>query len=93
MFAYFHDWGTRASLKELFKMFEIGAAKRSAFSLSTQLGMPSGPPALLEFNIASFLNTENLVMQKSCDSSSIVVCDLVEDRIEITHRCKKCPVN
>ena len=35
---------------------------------------------MLEFSIASFLNIENSVMQKSCNSSSVVVCDLVEGR-------------
>ena len=59
MSAFFHEVVRRRSKKEEFKMSATGAANRSAFSLSTQEGTPSGPDALILLNADSCLRTEN----------------------------------
>lgn len=59
MSAFFHEVGRRRSEKEEFKMSAPGAASKSAFSLNTQEGIPSGLDALFVFSADSFLMTEN----------------------------------
>ena len=58
MSAFFQDCGRRASRNEQFRMFDMGSARRSAFSFKSQLGIPSGPDALFRFSDVSFLKTE-----------------------------------
>ena len=55
MSAFFHEVGRLRSKKEEFKMYATGAANKSAFSLSTQEGIPSGPDALFVLSADNFL--------------------------------------
>lgn len=59
MSTLFHEVGRRRSKKKEFKMSATGAANKSASSLSTQEGIPSGPDALFVLSADSFLMTEN----------------------------------
>ena len=54
--ANFHDDGSRASKKERFNIFDTGAANMSALSFKSQLGIPSGPVALVGFNVDSLIS-------------------------------------
>ena len=59
MSAFFHEVGRRRSKKEEFKTSATGAANKSAFSLSTQEGILSGPDSLFVLSADNFLKTEN----------------------------------
>ena len=61
MFASFHTEEKRPSLYEVFKISWTGFVSRSAFSLSSHPGIPSGPWALVGLMVESFLNTEAAV--------------------------------
>ena len=50
-------------------MLVIGNAKTSAYSLSSQLGIPSGPAALRGFKDFNAFETEISVTVKKLDSS------------------------
>ena len=50
--------GVYSFKKEEFKMSATGAANTSAFSLSTQEGILSGPDALFVLSADNFLRTE-----------------------------------
>ena len=47
-------------------MSATGAANKSAFSLITQEGIPSGPDALFVLSPDSFLMTENSYIGQGC---------------------------
>ena len=51
MSAFFQELGRRRSRNEALKISATGAAKISAFSLSTQEGIPSGPDALFVLSV------------------------------------------
>ena len=59
-----------------FKMSATGEANKSAFSLSTQEGIPSGPDALFVLSADSFLMTENSDIGRggSCWCAYACVC-------------------
>ena len=57
--ASFQDWGSLCSLKDWLIISAIGSANRSAFSLRSHAGIPSGPVALDGFRNDSFLKTDN----------------------------------
>ena len=58
MRASFHDWGSLAYFNERLIISAIGLASKSAFSLRSHAGTPSGPVALDGFSEDSFLNTD-----------------------------------
>ena len=59
MSAFFHEVGRRRSKKEESKTSATGAANKSAFSLSNQEVIPSGPDTLFVLSADNFLRTEN----------------------------------
>ena len=59
MSAFFHEVGRRRSKKEESKTSTTGAANKSAFSLSNQKVIPSGPDTLFVLSADNFLRTEN----------------------------------
>ena len=72
MLASFQDWGNRASLKEQLRISVTGSASKSAFSLRSQPGIPSGPVALVGFKADSFFKTENSDTWKALSWSELV---------------------
>ena len=59
MSASFHELGSLASWNEQLRISATGCANRSAFSLRSQPGTPSGPIALEEFKDNIFLKTDS----------------------------------
>ena len=55
-------------------MSVTAVANKSAFSLSIQFGIPSGPSALFGFSAINFLKTENSETQNASDLPSVLVC-------------------
>ena len=68
--AFFQDKGRRFSLYDALIISLTGLARVSAFSLSNQLGRPSGPGALDVFKCASCENTEYSVVTESGEIGS-----------------------
>jgi hypothetical protein len=64
--AIFHEGGTRCSLKDALRLDVIGWLKTSAFSLSSQLGILSGPQDKREFNLRNFSKTVISGTIRSC---------------------------
>ena len=57
--ASFQGGGKRDSWNEELRISETGPAKRSAFSINNQTGMPSDPHALEELSADSVMKVEN----------------------------------
>ena len=56
-------------------MSVTAVANKSAFSVSIQFGIPSGPSALFEFSAINFLKTENSEIQNASELIlSVLVC-------------------
>ena len=70
--ASFHTRGTLTTEKEAFRMSAMGAAKISAYSLRTQLGMSSGPHARKVLTSLSFLATDCSVTTIGTSRSHII---------------------
>ena len=55
-------------------MTVTAVANKSAFSLSIQFGIPSGPSALFGFSAINFLKMENSETQNASDLPSLLIC-------------------
>ncbi len=63
--AFFQDCGKQTSLNEEFRISFTGSANSSAFSFNSQLGIPSGPLALVGLSFVNFIKTSCLVTEKT----------------------------